>query len=165
MLLIVLSSASCKTTKTTVDASASSHTQVQAVVQAAEQRHTDSTTLTQTVQQTSAGTVSDELTEETLWSAPDSTGRQHAISTKRTVRRSASVTDSDWHQMVRSQAVIAEEARITDSIAAASDTQAAQHTNTAASIDTPAWANLLVVAIVAAALIVVILFLRKWRII
>ncbi len=165
MLLIALLSVSCKTTKTTIDAEQQAETRIEAVSQATMERTTDSTTQVQTTQTTHAADHCDELVVETQWSAPDSAGHQYATRTVQTIRRTASTTDSEWQQLMNSHAVIAEEARITDSIAAASQMHATQHTDSSVSVSTPAWVNLLVIAIVAAALVVVILFLKKWRII
>lgn len=165
MLLIVLLSVSCKTTQTTIDAEQTSHTQTQIVSHTAAQRHTDSTAQVQTAARVQATIDCEELVVETDWSQPDSAGRQYATRIVQTVRRTASTTDNAWQQLLISHAVIAEEARITDSIAAVSDFRATQQTDTTTTISTPAWVNWLVIAVVGAALIVVLLFLRKWRII
>ena len=165
MLLIVLLSVSCKTVQTTIDTEQTSRTHTQIVSHTGAQRHTDSTTQTQTAARVQATTDCYELVVVTDWSQPDSAGRQYATRTAQTIRRTTSATDSAGQQILNTHAAIAEMAHTDDSIAAASNTHTTQQTDTAIKVSTPSWVNWLVVAIVGAALIVVLLFLRKWRII
>jgi len=165
MLLIVLLSVSCKTVQTTIDTEQTSHTHAQIVSRTGAQRHTDSSAQTQTAARVQATTDCDELVVATDWSQPDSVGRQYATRTVQTIRRTTSATDSTWQQLLNSHAAITETAHTTDSITAESNTHTTQQTDTATKVSTPSWVNWLVVAIVAAALVVVILFLKKWRII
>lgn len=165
MLLIVLLSVSCKTVQTTIDAEQTSRTHTQIVSHTGAQRHTDSTTQTQAAARVQATTNCDELVVVTDWSQPDSAGRQYAKRTVQTVRHTTSATDSAGQQLLNTHAAIAEMAHTADSITAASNTHTTQQTDTATKVSTPSWVNWLVVAIVAAALVVVILFLKKWRII
>lgn len=165
MLLIVLLSVSCKTVQTTIDTEQTSRTQAQIVSHTGAQRHTDSTAQVQTVARIQATTDCDELVVATDWSQPDSVGRQYATRTVQTIKRTTSATDSAWQQLLNTHAAIAEAAHTTDSIVATSNSRTTQQTDTATTVSTPSWVNWLVVAIVGAALIVVLLFLRKWRII
>lgn len=165
MLLIVLLSVSCKTVQTTIDTEQTSRTHTQIVSHTGAQRHTDSTTQVQTVARIQATTDCDELVVATDWSQPDSVGRQYATRTVQTVRHTTSATDSARQQLLNAHAVIVEAAHTADSIVATSNSRTTQQTDTATSVGTPSWVDWLVVAIVGAALIVVLLFLRKWRII
>lgn len=165
MLLIVLLSVSCKTVQTTIDTEQTNRTHTQIVSHTGAQRHTDSTAQVQTVARLQATTDCNELVVVTDWSQPDSTGRQYPTRTVQTVKHTTSATDSAWQQLLDAHAEIDEAAHADDSIATASDSHTTQQTDTATTVSTPSWVNLLVVAIVGAALIVVLLFLRKWRII
>lgn len=107
----------------------------------------------------------EEIIEEITYSMPDSVGNQYPLSAKRTTRKHMAecsnnvttsvekTTDETTHESTtdNSKSVVGEQTEITE--------------ESSVKVGTPSWVLWLILLVVSAALTVVLLFLKKWRII
>ena len=165
MLLTALCAVSCKTVK---------NAQQTALSQRIEQnndltQHTASETLLQTTQQSSdTGTTDtevDEVIEETTWSAPDSTGTQHPVKTTKTNRHTSTGKRNNVHTTNTTSAHAVSQSDVNDNSKVTAEQDEKTSSKTSTKTSTPAWLIALIIGVIAAAVIVILVILRHYRII
>lgn len=107
----------------------------------------------------------EEIIVETTMSAPDSTGRQYPVSIKTTNRKIAANKQNDITASATQTNDIQKKEVLMDKSKTKMETQAEESETTAVKIKTPLWIIAIIAGIFAVILIVVLLFLKKWRII
>lgn len=169
--------ASCRTTKTSVDHKATSNTEINASEQVKLDISTQKgeTTLEEkNLNVTSTGetdTEVDETITNTKWSAPDSLGNQHIIeqtqinrNTKTKAKAKTATTEEEKKQKEETESTQDNSTLEADYNLNAEDATETQETTSSKS-ESPAWMNWLIICVIAAALIVVLLVLKRYNII
>ena len=133
------------------------------------EQHTSSLTDVQSSFQSSdtgtTETETDETTEETTWSAPDSTGTQYPVKTTKTTRHTSTGKKNNVQTSSVSETHAAEQSDINDNTKTKTSTDEKTDTKTTTKTSTPAWIIWLIIGIFAVIVIVVLVVLRHYRII
>ena len=132
-------------------------------------QHSASQTETQAAYQSSdqsqTTTDVDEVTEETTWSAPDSTGTQYPIKTTKTTRKTHSETKNDMQTSQDSETQTSTQEDVDDNSETKTKTNLRSEDDSKTKTKTPAWIIVLIVGVLAIVAIVVLLILKRYKII
>ncbi len=163
--MIALCVVSCKTTKETTNQSNDTAIATQNdVVETStlDVQHNQSTTQQQDLQENE--TLEETITE-TIWSEPDSTGKQYPTTTKTTERRRTHDKNQETTTNHDSQKGVQATAQVIDKTVSDSTANSTAASELTEEIKTPAWVTWGVICVIGAVLIVVLFILKRYHII